>query len=479
MANPRIYLSSPHMGPDELGLVQEAFATNWIAPLGPHVDAFERELAARVGEGRLLVDGSSLLGAGSSPSPATNNPITSNPITNNPVTNNPITSNPVTDNLPPLHAAALSSGTAALHLAMRWLGVQRGDEVICSSLTFSATVNPVLYEGGTPVFVDSDATSWNMDPSRLAEALEDAARRGKKPKAVVLVHLYGQSADLDPIVELCRRHEVPLVEDAAEALGATYFSRSELLVTGSSLLAEGRAAPATSHQPATSNPARSTDDQEPMTDNPPSVPRRGIAPGTAGLCGVYSFNGNKIITTSGGGALVSADQALIEKAKFWATQARDPAPHYQHSEVGFNYRMSNVLAGIGRGQLRVLSQRVDARRANCAFYQQAFADLPGVSFMPEAPFGRCTRWLTCITIDPAVAGTDRERVRLALAEQNIEARPVWKPMHLQPIFAGTRCYGGAVSERLFDHGLCLPSGSNLSQADLDRVATAFRRCFGR
>jgi len=377
MSAPRIYLSSPHMGPDELGLVQEAFATNWIAPLGPHVDAFERELAARAGV---------------------------------------------------RHAAALSSGTAALHLAMRWLGVQRGDEVLCSTLTFSATVNPVLYEGGTPVFVDSDAATWNMDPARLAEALEDTVRRGRKPKAVVLVHLYGQSADLDPIVALCRQHDVPLIEDAAEALGATY---------------------------------------------------KGRAPGSFGLCGVYSFNGNKIITTSGGGALVSDDQALIDKARFWATQARDPAPHYQHSELGFNYRLSNVLAGIGRGQLRVLEDRVNARRANCAFYQDAFRDLPGVEFMPEAPFGRATRWLTCLTIDPQVAGTDRERVRLALAEQNIEARPVWKPMHLQPIFAGTRCYGGGVAERLFDHGLCLPSGSNLSRADLERVATAVRRCFGR
>lgn len=373
---PRIYLSSPHMGADEFPLVQEAFATNWIAPLGPHVDAFEAELAARAETA---------------------------------------------------HAAALSSGTAALHLAMRWLGVKRGDEVICSTLTFSATVNPVLYEKGTPVFVDSDPATWNMDPAALAEALDDSVRRGRKPKAVVLVHLYGQSADIDPIVELCRRHDVPLVEDAAEALGATY---------------------------------------------------KGRAPGSFGLCGIHSFNGNKIITTSGGGALVSNDRALIEKARFWATQARDPAPHYQHSEVGFNYRMSNVLAAIGRGQLRVLEDRVNARRANCAFYQQAFADLPGVAFMPEASYGRSTRWLTCITIDSRVAGTDREKVRLALSEENIEARPVWKPMHLQPIFGGTRCYGGDVSERLFRDGLCLPSGSNLTTPDLERVVAAVRKCFG-
>lgn len=363
------------MGWEELELVKEAFATNWIAPLGPHVDAFERELAERAGT---------------------------------------------------RHAAALSSGTAALHLALRGLGIQRGDEVLCSTLTFSASVNPVLYEGGVPVFVDSEERSWNMDPARLAEALDDAKRRGRKPKAVILVHLYGQSADLDPILALCREHDVPLIEDAAEALGATY---------------------------------------------------KGRPPGAFGYCGIHSFNGNKIITTSGGGALVSDDEKLIAKARFWATQARDPAPHYQHSEVGFNYRMSNVLAAIGRGQLRVLDQRVEARRRNCAFYQAAFKDLPGVTFMPEADYGRCTRWLTCLTIDPAVAGTDREKVRLVLAEQNIEARPVWKPMHLQPIFAGTRCSGGAVAERLFDHGLCLPSGSNLTDSDLQRVVDAVRKVF--
>jgi len=375
MSNPRIYLSSPHIGPDELSLVQEAFATNWIAPLGPHVDAFEKEFAARAGTA---------------------------------------------------HAAALSSGTAALHLSMRWLNLQPGDEVLCSSLTFSASVNPVLYERATPVFVDSDEQTWNMDPSRLGEAVRDGLRRGRKPKAVVLVHLYGQSADIDPIAKICAENDIPLIEDAAEALGASY---------------------------------------------------KGRAPGSFGLCGVHSFNGNKIITTSGGGMLVSNDEKLIAKARFWATQSRDAAPHYQHSEVGFNYRMSNVLAAIGRGQLRVLEARVNARRANCAFYQQAFADLPGLVFMPEASFGRCTRWLTCITIDPALAGTDREKIRLALAEQNIEARPVWKPMHLQPIFAGTRCYGGAVAERLFEQGLCLPSGSNLTESDLQRVVDVVRSAF--
>jgi dTDP-4-amino-4,6-dideoxygalactose transaminase len=377
MKTARIHLSSPHMGPDELTLVQDAFATNWIAPLGPHVDAFEKEFAARTESA---------------------------------------------------HAAALSSGTAALHLALRGLNLQPGDEVLCSSLTFSATVNPVLYERATPVFVDSDERSWNMDPALLAEAIADRIKAGKRPKAVVLVHLYGQCADLDPILRLCAEHEIPLIEDAAEALGATY---------------------------------------------------KGRAPGSFGLCGIFSFNGNKIITTSGGGMLVSNHAPLIEKARFWATQSRDPAPHYEHSEVGFNYRMSNVLAAIGRGQLRVLEERVQARRSNFRFYSEALGDLPGITFMPEADYGRCTRWLTCLTIDPAQAAADREAVRLALAAENIEARPVWKPMHRQPIFAGMRCYGGAVSERLFQDGLCLPSGSNLTESELGRVVGAVRRAFKR
>ncbi len=402
MTQPRIYLSSPHIGPDELPLVQEAFATNWIAPLGPHVDAFERELSAQVG-GDAAADA-------------------------------------------PLQAAALSSGTAALHLALHWLALQPGDEVIVSTLTFSASVNPILYEGATPVFVDSDRRSWNMDPALLAEAISDGIARGRKPRAVILVHLYGQSADLDPIVSLCARHEIPLIEDAAEALGAVYYSRR-----GGS---------------------------ENRGTNGASEGRREIVPGTAGLCGIYSFNGNKIITTSGGGMLVSRDPRIVAKARFWATQSRDPAPHYEHSEVGFNYRMSNVLAGIGRGQLRVLQQRVDARRNNFAYYQRTLGDLPGVVFMPEAAYGRSTRWLSCLTIDPTRAPTDRERVRLALAEENIEARPVWKPMHLQPIFSGRRCYGGTVAEALFRDGLCLPSGSNLTEADLDRVVKSVRRCFG-
>lgn len=375
---PRVYLSMPHMGGGELEFVREAFATNWIAPLGPHVDAFEREFAAAVG------------------SP---------------------------------HAAALSSGTAALHLALRLCGVKAGDEVFCSTLTFSASVNPIVYEGAHPVFIDSERVSWNLDPARLEEALVARARAGRLPRAVILVHLYGQSADIDPIAALCDRYGVTLIEDAAEALGATY---------------RGAGAAA-------------------------------IAPGTRGRMGIYSFNGNKIITTSGGGMLVSADEALIQKARFLATQARDPAPHYQHSEIGYNYRMSNVLAGIGRGQLRVLPERVEARRAHCAAYQQAFADLPGIRFMPEAAWGRCTRWLTCVLIDPAEFGAAREDVRVALEAENIESRPVWKPMHLQPVFAHCERFGGAVAEELFTYGLCLPSGSNLAPADRDRVVAVVRR----
>lgn len=461
MSKPRLYLSSPHIGPDELGLVQDAFATNWIAPLGPHVDAFEKEFCALLGEQTQRNPVSDIRDSVKSAHPHSE-------------------SRPTSHAHPAIHAAALSSGTAAIHLALRWLNLQPGDEVITSTLTFSATANPILYERATPVFVDSDLATWNMDPARLAEAIEDGLRRGRKPKAVILVHLYGQSADIDPIAGTCAHHGIPLIEDAAEALGAVYYStKSSFSVNGD---------PLSTKQDSLAVPRDSAVTAIEKSNPPPDVSRitrheipgrRRVSPGTIGLCGIFSFNGNKIITTSGGGMLVSNDAKLIDKARFWATQARDPAPHYQHSEVGFNYRMSNVLAAIGRGQLRVLDARVNARRANCAFYQEAFKDLPGFAFMPEAAYGRCTRWLTCITIDPTVAGTDREKVRLALAEENIEARPVWKPMHLQPVFAGARCYGGAVAERLFDHGLCLPSGSNLTESDLQRVVEVVRRCFGR
>lgn len=373
----RIYLSSPHMGPDEQALVAEAFETNWIAPLGPHVDAFEREFCEVVGA---------------------------------------------------RHAAALSSGTAALHLALKLVGVGPGDEVLVSTLTFAASVNPVLYLGARPVFIDSERRSWNLDPALLAEELERRARSGRLPKALVLVHLYGQSADLDPIVELCEGYGVVLVEDAAEALGSTYKASTY----------------------------------------------KGRAPGTFGKVGIYSFNGNKIITTSGGGMLVSDDEALVAHARKLATQARDPAPHYEHSEIGYNYRLSNVLAGIGRGQLRVLEDRVEARRGNFEFYREELGPLPGVEFMPEAPWGRHTRWLTTLTIDPARAGVSREDVRLALETENIEARPVWKPMHLQPVYRDYEAVGGAVAEELFERGLCLPSGSNLTRDDLQRVVEVVR-----
>lgn len=352
--------------------VQEVFASNWIAPLGPQVDAFEQEFCAVTGA---------------------------------------------------KYALALSSGTAALHLALRLTGVGRGDEVLVSTLTFSASVNPIIYEGGYPTFIDSEWASWNMAPDLLAQTLAARAKVGRLPKAVVVVHLYGQSAHLEPIVAACHEYDVPLIEDAAEALGATY---------------------------------------------------QGKAPGTFGKAGIFSFNGNKIITTSGGGMLVSDDKAFIDHARKLATQARDSAPHYQHSEIGFNYRMSNVLAGIGRGQLAVLAARVQARRANFAYYEETLGHLPGIVFMPEAPWGRPNRWLTVMTIDPTQFGADRETVRLALEAENIEARPVWKPMHLQPIFAEYECVGGAVAEQIFQNGLCLPSGSNLKEDELARIVRIVR-----
>jgi len=366
----QILLSTPHMGSLEQEFVKEAFDTNWIAPVGPHVDAFEQEFCEVVGA---------------------------------------------------KHAAAVSSGTAALHLALQLIGVGSRDEVFCSTLTFIATASPITYLGAKPVFIDSDRTSWNLDPDLFRAALDKRAKIGKLPKAVVIVHLYGQSCDIDPILEACNAYEIPLIEDAAESLGASYKNRS---------------------------------------------------PGSFGKIGIFSFNGNKIITTSGGGMLVSDDQKLVEKARFLATQARDPAPHYQHSEIGYNYRLSNVLAGIGRGQLRVLEERVEARRHNFEVYKQALGNVPGIAFMPEAAFGKATRWLTCLTIDPAAFGADREQVRLALAQEKIEARPVWKPLHLQPVFADCECIEGAVAEELFEYGLCLPSGSNLSEEDLERVTSA-------
>jgi pyridoxal phosphate-dependent aminotransferase EpsN len=364
---PRVFLSPPHLGSDEEALVRDAFASNWIAPLGPHVDAFEAEFAAAVGAP---------------------------------------------------HAVALSSGTAALHLALLLTSVEPGDEVLVSSLTFSASVNPIRYQYAHPVFIDSEERSWNLDPDLVEATLARKARRGRLPKAVVAVHLYGQAADLDPIAAACERYGVPLIEDAAEALGAHY---------------------------------------------------RGRAPGAVGRAGIFSFNGNKIITCSGGGMLVTADAALAAHARKLATQAREPAAHYEHTEVGFNYRLSNVLAAIGRGQLRTLEDRVAARRAHFEAYRKALGGLPGVTMQPEAPWGRHTRWLSCLLIDPATFGADRETVRLALEAENIESRPLWKPMHLQPVFSEFEAVGGAVAEGLFARGLCLPSGSSLRLEDRARV----------
>jgi dTDP-4-amino-4,6-dideoxygalactose transaminase len=364
---PRIYLSPPHMGKTELELVKDAFASNWIAPLGPHVDAFERELATYLGVA---------------------------------------------------HAAALSSGTAAIHLALRLLGLRPGEEVICPTLTFAASANPIVYEGGTPVFIDSEKATWNMDPTLLGEELDACAANGRLPRAIIVVDLYGQSANYEPILDVCARYDVPVIQDSAEALGATY---------------------------------------------------KGRRVGTQGRCGIFSFNGNKIITTSGGGMLVSDNRDLVERARFLATQARDPAPYYQHSTIGFNYRMSNVLAAIGRGQLRVLDERIASRRRNFERYKAALGNAPGIVFMPLASYGEANYWLTCITIDAKKFGATREEVRIALAAHNIEARPIWKPLHLQPVFAHCRARGGPVAETLFARGLCLPSGSSLTDAELDRV----------
>ena len=394
--NKRIYLSSPHLSGRENCYVQEAFVSNWIAPLGPNVNGFEEELAACLG-----VKGT----------------------------------------------AALSSGTAAMHLALLLLGLSKGDKVFCSALTFAATANPILYEDGKAVFIDSEPGSWNMSPAALERALEDAELEGDLPKAVIVVNLYGQSADMEPILELCNRYEIPVIEDAAESLGATY---------------------------------------------------KGRASGSLGKFGILSFNGNKIITTSGGGALVSDDLEALERARYLATQARLPARHYEHTEAGYNYRISNVLAGIGRGQLEVLEERVQARRAVFERYRIELGDIEGLDFMPETGYGRSTRWLTALTVDPDKCGVTRDMVIDALEEENIEARPVWKPMQLQPLYQGCKFYphrandgtsdnsgsfhlpyGKSVSEQLFIYGLCLPSGSNLTEEDQQRVVGVMRAVFNK
>ena len=395
----KIYLCSPHMGGGEMKYVKEAFDSNWVAPLGPNVDAFERELSLATGA---------------------------------------------------KHVAALSSGTAAIHLALVLLGVKPGDYVIGTSFTFSATVNPIAYLGATPVLVDSEPGTWNMDPELLEQAIKEVSRKlkvenekwkdkseklkdksgkggGGRIKAIVVVHLYGMPARMKEIMAVADRYGIPVVEDAAEALGSEYMGRRV---------------------------------------------------GCNSRFGILSFNGNKIITSSGGGALLSDDASLIERARFLATQARDPAPHYQHSVIGYNYRMSNVVAGVGRGQLEVLDLRIKQHREFNAWYRDLLKDVPGVTFQSEpSPDFYSNFWLTCIVIDPAVAGIDREKLRLAFDAANIESRPLWKPMHLQPVFAGCPAYVNGTSEKLFNNGLCLPSGSNIDAEGRERIAEVIRREF--
>jgi pyridoxal phosphate-dependent aminotransferase EpsN len=352
--------------------IARAVSSGWVAPLGPEVEAFEKEFAQYVGVG---------------------------------------------------HAAALSSGTAVLHLGLLLTGVRPGDDVLVSDLTFAASVNPIIYVGANPVLIDSERTSWNMDPDLLEAAIESRVRSGRRIGAVIPVHLYGQPANMSRISSICASHGIPMVEDAAEALGARCDTK---------------------------------------------------APGSFGQVGAFSFNGNKIITTSGGGMLVSNDAALVERARWLASQARDPAPHYEHSVIGYNYRLSNLLAALGRSQLSQLDERVAARRANYAAYRDALGNLPGIEFMPEAPWGMHSRWLTTLLIKPLEFGVDRESVRVELERNNIETRPLWKPMHLQPVFRDCERVGGEVAESLFEDGLCLPSGSSLSQKDRERVIHLFK-----
>lgn len=370
--NSKIWLSSPHMGGNELKYIHEAFDANWVAPLGPNVDGFEKDLVQFLGEN--------------------------------------------------VNVAALSAGTVALHLALIILGLKQDDEVLCQSFTFSASANPITYVGAKPVFIDSEPETWNMCPEALEEAIKDRTAKGKKPKAIIVVHLYGMPAKMDEITAIAAKYEIPLVEDAAEALGSTY---------------------------------------------------KGQKCGTFGEMSVLSFNGNKIITTSGGGALVCRNLEQKNKAVFLSTQARDNAPHYQHSEIGYNYRMSNISAGIGRGQMEVLPQRVEARRKNHEFYTELFRNIQGVTVFtePGADF-YSNHWLSAVIIRPEIAGFTREDLRLKFLEDHIESRPLWKPMHLQPVFADAPYYGKKVAEELFENGLCLPSGSNLTDVERTRIKEA-------
>ncbi|GGC88351.1 pyridoxal phosphate-dependent aminotransferase [Flavobacterium lutivivi] len=375
--NSKIWLSSPHMGGKEQDFIKEAFDTNWVAPLGPNVAGFENDLESFLGEN--------------------------------------------------VQIAVLSSGTAALHLALIQLGVNAGDEVICQSFTFSASANPIVYLGAIPIFIDSEPETWNMCPVALEEAIKDRISKGKTPKAIIPVHLYGMPAKMDEILSVAGKYNIPVLEDSAESLGSTY---------------------------------------------------KGKACGTFGKFAALSFNGNKIITTSGGGALVCKTKAEKDKTVFLATQARDNAPHYQHSEIGYNYRLSNISAGIGRGQMIVLSSHIKSRQKMHDFYVDYFKNIKGVEVFnePNSDFSS-NHWLSCILIDQSVVGKNREDLRLALEKENIESRPLWKPMHLQPIFEKYPYYGGNVCEKLFENGLCLPSGSNLSEQDKNRILEVFDRFF--
>ena len=375
---PKIWLSSPHMGGNERKFVNEAFDTNWVAPLGPNVNGLEKDIA------RFLL-------------PEKENNI---------------------------HVAALSSGTAAIHLGLIILDVKPGDEVICQSLTFSASANPIAYQGATPVFIDSESDTWNMSPEFLEKAIKDRIAKGKKPKAIIPVHLYGMPAKMDEIMAIANRYEIPVLEDAAEALG--------------------------SHT-------------------------NGKKCGTYGIISVLSFNGNKIITTSGGGAMVAHEPELAEKARFLSTQARDPAPHYQHSHIGYNYRMSNICAGIGRGQMEVLAERVSQRRANFEWYNKVLSGIDAIHFLKEPDGYYSNRWLTTVLIKHQAI--TRETLRLALDKLNIESRPLWKPMHCQPVFKDAPFYGDGTAEKLFEDGLCLPSGSNLTDEERDRILKEIKAVF--
>lgn len=377
LMNDKIYLSSPHMGGNEVKYVQEAFSSNWIAPLGPHVSGFEDELEKYLNR----QNGEK-------------------------------------------HVAALSSGTAALHLALIMLGINRGDEVICQSFTFSASANPIAYLGATPVFVDSEKDTWNICPLQLERAINDRMAKGKKPKAIIAVHLYGMPYQVDAVTAVAEKYDIPIIEDSAEALGSTYKNK---------------------------------------------------ACGSFGKFSILSFNGNKIITTSGGGALVTSTESEKKQAVFLATQARDEAPHYQHSQIGYNYRLSNVCAGIGRGQLEVLEQRVENRRKMHRFYKELLAPLKSIEVFSEPTSDyNSNHWLSCITFQEKDGYEKREKLRLALAASNIESRPLWKPLHLQPVFKDAPFYGTGTSEELFRIGLCLPSGSNLIDTDRDRIANVLQ-----